>query len=63
MTMKINKIVGVLSFLSFIAAISTSVSAMELADFDVDKATRNAVTRSDHEAVAKYYEDAARKME
>ena len=61
--MKTDKIVGILSLLGFIAAINTSVSAREIADFDVDTAARNATTRSDHEAVAKYYEDAARKME
>jgi hypothetical protein len=63
MTMKTDKIVRVLSLLSFMVAISTSAAALEIADFDMDAVARNATTRSEHEAVAKYYEDAAKKMQ
>ena len=61
--MKTDKIVSILALLAFMAAISASASATDIADFDVDSAVVNAVTRSEHEAVAKYYEDAARRMQ
>ena len=61
--MKTDKIVSILALLAFMAAISASASATDIADFDVDSAVVDAVTRSEHEAVAKYYEDAARRMQ
>jgi hypothetical protein len=60
--MKINKIVATFSLLNFMfmAAMSLPVqAAAEVEGFDVDAASRNAVTRSDHEAVARYYDNAA----
>lgn len=60
--MKIDKIVATFSLFSlmFMAAMSLPVqAAAEVEGFDVDAASRNAVTRSDHEAVARYYDNAA----
>lgn len=59
--MKIDKIIAKFSLLSlmFMAAMSLPVQAAEVEGFDVDAASRNAVTRSDHEAVARYYDNAA----
>jgi hypothetical protein len=60
--MKIDKFVATFSLLSlmFMAAMSLPVqAAAEVEGFDVDAASRNAVTRSDHEAVARYYDNAA----
>lgn len=58
--MKIDKIIATFSLLSLMATMSLPVqSAAEVENFDVDAASRNAVTRSDHEAVAKYYDNAA----
>lgn len=62
--MKIKKIVAALSLLSFLVAMnSPAMAAAEIENFDVNVAAQNAVTRSDHVAVAKYYEDVARKMQ
>lgn len=62
--MKIKKIVAALSLLSFLVAMnSPTLAAAEIENFDVNVAAHNAVTRSDHVAVAKYYEDVARKMQ
>lgn len=61
--MKIKKIFAALSLLSFLVAMnSPALAATEIENFDVNVAAQNAVTPSDHMAVAKYYEDAARKM-
>ena len=59
--MKIDKIIATFSLLlMFMAAMSLPVQASaEVEGFDVDAASRNAVTRSDHEAVARYYDNAA----
>ncbi|MCC2682456.1 MAG: hypothetical protein K0S36_2020 [Nitrosospira multiformis] len=58
--MKIDKIIATFSLLSLIVAMSLPVQATaEIENFDVDAASRNAVTRSDHEAVARYYDNAA----
>jgi hypothetical protein len=60
--MKIDEIVATFSLFSlmFMAAMSLPVqAAAEVEGFDVDAASRNAVTRSDHEAVARYYDNAA----
>lgn len=62
--MKIKKIIAALSLLSFLVAMnSPALAAAEIENFDVNVAAQNAVTRSDHVAVAKYYEDVARKMQ
>ena len=60
--MKIDKIIATFSLLSlmFMAVMGLPVqAAAEVEGFDVDAASRNAVTRSDHEAVARYYDNAA----
>ena len=62
--MKIKKIFAALSLLSFLVAMnSPALAATEIENFDVNVAAQNAVTRSDHVAVAQYYEDVARKMQ
>jgi|SRR5688500_6359012 len=61
--MKIKKIIAALSLLSFLVAMDSPALAAEIESFDVNVAAQNAVTRSDHVAVAKYYEDVARKMQ
>ena len=62
--MKINKIISTFSLLGFMAAMSLPVQAVvEVENFDIEAASHNAATRSDHEAVAKYYEDAAVEMQ
>lgn len=62
--MKIDKIIAAFSLLSFMAAMSLPAQAViEVENFDIDAASHNAVTRSDHEAVAKYYENAAVEMQ
>ncbi len=58
--MKNGKFVATVYMLSLLAALVSTADAAEITDVDV--AAQNAVTRSDHEAVAKYYEDAARDM-
>ena len=64
MKMKTNKIISALLLLSFTVAMSSSgLAAAEIENFNVDVAAQNAVTRNDHETVAKYYEDVARKMQ
>jgi len=58
--MKIDKIIATFSLLSLMAAMSFPVQATaEVENFDIDAASQSAVTRSEHEAVAKYYENAA----
>lgn len=59
--MKPGKIVATLSLLGSLAALIPSVVAAD--NYDIGSAARNAATRSDHEAVAKYYEDVAREMQ
>jgi hypothetical protein len=62
--MKIDKIISTFSLLSFIAAMSLPVQATaQVENSDIHVISRNAVTRSDHEAVAKYYENAAMEMQ
>lgn len=62
--MKINKIIAAFSLLGFMAAMSLPVQAVvEVENFDIEAASHSAATRSDHEAVAKYYEDAAMEMQ
>ena len=55
--MKNGKIVATLYMLGLLAAVVSTADAAEITD--VDKAVQNAVTPSEHEAVARYYEDAA----
>jgi hypothetical protein len=60
--MKIDKIIATFSLLSLMvmAVMGLPVhAAAEVEGFDVDTASRNAVTRSDHEAVARYYDNVA----
>lgn len=56
--MKMKQFLAALSLLGFSAALSPSALAAD-EDFDINAATEHAATPSDHEAVAKYYEDAA----
>lgn len=56
--MKMRKFLATLSFLGLFTALSPSAMATD-GDFEIDVATQNAATQSDHEAVAKYYEHAA----
>lgn len=56
--MKIKKFLATLSMLGLFAASSPSALAAG-EDFDINVATQEAATPSDHEAVAKYYEDVA----
>lgn len=58
--MKNGKFVATLYMLGLLAALISTADAAEVTD--VDKAAQNAVTRSEHEAVARYYEDAARDL-
>lgn len=58
--MKTGNIIVALSLLSLVTALSPAVAGE---DFNFDAAAQNAVTRSDHEAVAKHYEDAARGLQ
>lgn len=60
--MKIDKIIATFSLLGLMlmAVMGLPVhAAAEVEGFDVDAASRSAVTRSDHEAVARYYDNAA----
>ena len=59
--MKTKNVIATLSLFGLLAALNPSASAMG-DHFDVQAAARNAVTRSDHAAVAKYYDDAATQM-
>lgn len=59
--MKTKNVIATLSLFGLLAALNPSASAMG-DHSDVQAAARNAVTRSDHEAVAKYYDDAATRM-
>ncbi len=58
--MKNGKVVATLYMLGLLAAVVSTADAAEITD--VDKAVQNAVTPSEHEAVARYYEDAARAL-
>jgi Skp family chaperone for outer membrane proteins len=66
--MKKSHFLTVLSMIGLVASVSSSATAAQPAIYPVDTseiraAARNATTRSDHEAVAKYYEDAATQMQ
>ncbi|PTR10525.1 hypothetical protein C8R32_10152 [Nitrosospira sp. Nsp5] len=58
--MKTRNIFSALSMIGFLASVSSSVIAAEPVDTpEIRAAAQKAVTRSDHEAIAKFYEDAA----
>ncbi len=60
MKTKSGNIFAALSMTSLLVSLSFSVTAAQPADTpEIRAAAQNATTRSDHEAVAKYYEDAA----
>ena len=59
--MKTKNVIATLSLFGLLAALNPSAFAMG-DHSDVQAAVRNAVTRSDHAAVAKYYDDAATQM-
>ena len=59
--MKTKNIFAALSMIGFLTSISPFAAATE--NPDIRTAAQNAVTRSDHEAVAKSYEDEARQMQ
>ncbi|BCT68291.1 hypothetical protein [Nitrosospira sp. NRS527] len=59
--MNAKQIVTTLSLLSLFSLLSPAASAIE--DIDITAAAQNATTRSDHEAVAAYYEDSAREIQ
>jgi hypothetical protein len=59
--MNVKQVVTTLSLLSLFSLLSPAVSAVE--DIDIAAAAQNATTRSDHEAVAVFYEDSAREMQ
>lgn len=59
--MNLAKFAATFSLLTVFAVLSPFAGAAE--NFDIDAAVQNAKTRSDHEAVAKYYEDAAKEAQ
>ena len=68
MKIKSGNIFAALSMVGLLVSLSPSVTAAQPAVQPADTpeirvAARNATTRSDHEAVAKYYEDAAAEMQ
>ena len=56
--MNLPRFAATLSLLAVFAAASPFAGAAE--NLDIDAAVKSAKTRSDHEAVARYYEDAAK---
>ena len=58
--MKNGKFVATLYMVGLLAAVVSTADAAEIAD--IDKFAQNAVTRSEHEAVATSYEEAARDL-
>ncbi|WON74078.1 hypothetical protein [Nitrosospira sp. Is2] len=59
--MNLPRFVATFSLLAVFAAASPLAGAAE--NFDIDAVVKSAKTRSDHEAVAKYYEDAAKEAQ
>lgn len=59
--MKTKNIFAALSVIGFLASISPFATATE--NPDILTAAKNAATRGDHEAVAKFYEDEARQIQ
>lgn len=58
--MKNGKFVATLYMLGLLAAVGSTADAAEI--MDIDKAIQTAVTPSEHEAVARYYEEAAQDL-
>ena len=64
MKTKLGNIFAALSMVGLLASVSHSVTAAQPVDTpEIHAVAQKAVTHSDHEAVAKYYEDAARQMQ
>ncbi|MGH8685886.1 MAG: hypothetical protein ACREUM_11105 [Nitrosospira sp.] len=64
MKTKLGKLFAALSMVGLLASLSPSVTAAQPVDTpEIRAAAQNATTRSDHEAVAKSYEDAATQMQ
>ncbi len=64
MKTKSGNIFAVLSMVGLLASMSPLAIAAELTDTpEIRAAVQNATTRSDHEAIAKYYENAATQMQ
>jgi hypothetical protein len=64
MKTKSGNIFAVLSMVGLLASMSPLAIAAELTDTpEIRAAVQNATTRSDHEAIAKYYENAAAQMQ
>ena len=64
MKTKFGKFFAALSMVGLLASLSPSATASQPADTpEIRAAAEKALTRSDHEAVAKSYEDAAQKMQ
>jgi hypothetical protein len=59
--MNLAKFAATFSLFTVFSVLSPFTSAAE--DFDIDSAVQSAKTRSDHEAVAKYYEDVAKEAQ
>ncbi|MDQ3187132.1 MAG: hypothetical protein M3Q16_11915 [Pseudomonadota bacterium] len=60
MKTKLGKLFAALSMVGLLASLSPAATAAQPVDTpEIRAAAQNATTRSDHEAVAKYYEDAA----
>ena len=64
MKTKLGNIFAVLSMVGLLASLNPSATAAQPVDTpEIRAAAQNATTRSDHEAVTKYYEDAATQMQ
>jgi hypothetical protein len=64
MKTKFGKLFAASSMVGLLASLSPSATASQPVDApEIHAAAQKAVTRSDHEAVAKFYEDAAKQME
>ncbi len=64
MKTKFGRFFATLSMVGLLASLNLSANAAEPVDApEIRAAAQKATTRSDHEAVAKYYEDAARQMQ
>jgi hypothetical protein len=59
--MNLPRFAATFSLLALFAAMSPLAGAAE--DIDIDAAVKSAKTRSDHETVAKYYEEAAKEAQ
>lgn len=60
----LQNILAALSLAGLLASLSSSAIASQLDDNpEIRAAAKNATTRSDHEAIAKYYEEAATQMQ